>query len=161
MFGILSNRLCDIFQSTLDYLFHRFTEKCQTITTWLPFSPDFCAAMRDYGSPYAANLIGLLDGNFMKTSRPCGLGNKYFCLDQLAWAWPARTRLACLAQTRLPVARLARLARRPFFLRRLWFLIICSLGSGSWSEEGYLFWSLISNGPRAVKHERFCLISEM
>jgi hypothetical protein len=51
MFGIPSNRLCDIFHSTLDYLFHRFAEKCQNITTWLPFPPDFCAAMRDYDSP--------------------------------------------------------------------------------------------------------------
>ena len=83
MFGIPSNRLCDIFHFTLDYLYHRFAEKCQNITTWLPFFPDFCTAMRDYGSPYA-NLIGLLDGNFMKTSRPCGLGNKYFRLDRLA-----------------------------------------------------------------------------
>ena len=37
--------------------------------------------MREYGSPYA-NLIGLLDGNFMKSSRPGGLGNKYYRLDQ-------------------------------------------------------------------------------
>jgi hypothetical protein len=81
VFGIPSNRICDIFHSTLDYLFHRFAEKIQNITTWLPFFPDFCEAMSRYGSPYA-NLIGLLDGNFMQTCRPGGLGNKYFRLDQ-------------------------------------------------------------------------------
>jgi hypothetical protein len=37
--------------------------------------------MRYYGSPYA-NMIGLVDGYFMKTTRPGGLGNKYFRLDQ-------------------------------------------------------------------------------
>jgi hypothetical protein len=45
IFGILSNRLCDIFHSTLDSLFFRYATKLQNITTWLPFPPDFCAAM--------------------------------------------------------------------------------------------------------------------
>lgn len=79
-FGIPSNRLCEIFHDTLDYIFKKY-HKLIDLMTWAPFFPAFADEMKRYGSPFD-DLIGLTDGNFMACCRPGGLGNHHSKLDQ-------------------------------------------------------------------------------
>ena len=79
-FGIPSHRLCEIFHYTVDVIFARFHAIIE-FATWLPFFPQFAAILQSYGSPYD-DLVALIDGNFLATCRPGGLGNKKSRIDQ-------------------------------------------------------------------------------
>ena len=79
-FGIPSNRLCEIFHSTIDVIFERFHAIIE-FSNWIPFFARFADIMKAFGSPYD-DLIALTDGNFMATCRPGGLGNTRSRIDQ-------------------------------------------------------------------------------
>ena len=79
-FGIPSHRLCVIFHFALEYVFDNFHASIE-FETWMPFFAFFAEIFVEYGSPYT-DLIGLLDGNFLRFCRPRGLGNKRSRLDQ-------------------------------------------------------------------------------
>ena len=81
MFGIPSNRLCDIFHSTIDFLHTRYAKKLNEFTTWEQYFPAFAAAMQHAGAPYD-NLISIFDGNCTACCRPGGLGNQNSRFDQ-------------------------------------------------------------------------------
>ena len=79
-FGIPSNRICEIFHTTLEIVFDRYLALIE-FETWLPFFARFAEIFVEYGSPFP-DLAGLLDGNFFRFCRPRGLGNKRSRLDQ-------------------------------------------------------------------------------
>ena len=79
-FGIPSNRLCEIFHTTLDIIYDRYHGLIE-FETWIPFFPEMAQTFEDYGSPFDS-LVGLVDGNFLRFCRPRGLGNKRSRLDQ-------------------------------------------------------------------------------
>ena len=79
-FGLTSNRLCEIFHTTLDIIFDRYHAIIE-FETWLPFFAKFAEIFQEYGAPYY-DLAGLIDGNFLRFCRPGGLGNKRSQLDQ-------------------------------------------------------------------------------
>ena len=81
LFGIPSNRLCDIFHSTIDFLYQRYAKKICDFETWKPHFGEFAALMTKYGSLFR-NLAGLTDGNWCSTCRPGGLGNLISQMDQ-------------------------------------------------------------------------------
>ena len=73
-FGLPSNRLCDIFKGTLQWLYETYAQRLTDFRIWVPFFREFARAMSDMGSPYD-NHIALTNGTFMGISRPGGLGN--------------------------------------------------------------------------------------
>ena len=52
IFGIPSNRICDIFHSTIDYLYLRYAQKLNMFDIWAPKFPEFAAVFRWAGSPF-------------------------------------------------------------------------------------------------------------
>ena len=79
-FGIQNNRPCEIFHTTLEFVFDKYHALIE-FETWLPFFNKFADIFVEYGSPFP-NLVGLLDGNFLRFCRPRGLGNSRSRLDQ-------------------------------------------------------------------------------
>ena len=81
IFGIPSGRICDIFHSTIDYLYLRYAQKLNKFDIWVPKFPEFAAVFRRAGSPFP-NQIANFDGNFKGLCRLGGLGNSGCRLDQ-------------------------------------------------------------------------------
>ena len=81
IFGIPSGRICDIFHSTIDYLYLRYAQKLNKFDIWVPKFPEFAAVFRRAGSTFP-NQIANFDGNFKGLCRPGGLGNSGCRLDQ-------------------------------------------------------------------------------
>ena len=81
IFGIPSNRICDIFHSTIDYLYLRYAQKLNMFDIWAPKFPEFAAVFRWAGSPFP-NQIAIFDGKFKGLCRPGCLGNSGCRLDQ-------------------------------------------------------------------------------
>ena len=81
IFGLPSNRICDIFHSTVDFLYTVYARKLNQYSIWTDWFPDFAKAMKDFGAPYE-NLVNIFDGHFFAVCRPGGLGNIVSRLDQ-------------------------------------------------------------------------------
>ena len=81
VFGIPSNRICDIYHSMIDYIYFRYAKKLNQFSIWVDKFPEFAQVFRRAGSPYP-NQIMNFDGNFKGTCRPGGLGNSGSRLDQ-------------------------------------------------------------------------------
>ncbi len=81
-FGLDSNRLCDIYHASLEYIYDKYSA-LKDINTWVPFFNDFGKAMQEYGSPYDnEELVSIFDGKMVRCCRPGGLGNKQSKTDQ-------------------------------------------------------------------------------
>jgi hypothetical protein len=81
VFGMPSNRICDIFHSTVDHLYDKFARRLNQYSIWIDYFPAFARAMQEFGAPYD-NLINIFDGHFIAVCRPGGLGNVKSLLDQ-------------------------------------------------------------------------------
>lgn len=81
IFGLPSNRLCDIFHSTVDFLYEEYARTLNQYSIWCDHFPSFAKALHDYGAPYD-NLVSIFDGHFIAVCRPGGLGNVKSRLDQ-------------------------------------------------------------------------------
>jgi hypothetical protein len=81
VFGLPSNRICDIFHSTIDYLYVSYARKLHQFAIWSEHLPIFAQAMQAMGAPYS-NLSNIFDGHFVGFCRPGGLGNLSSRLDQ-------------------------------------------------------------------------------
>ncbi len=63
IFGIPSNRLCDIYHTMIDYIHDRYARKLNRFEIWISKFPEFAAVFRRAGLPYP-NQIMNFDGNF-------------------------------------------------------------------------------------------------
>lgn len=81
VFGLSSTKICEIFHATIDFLWARYAYKLNQLQIWTYQFKAFSEVMMNFGAPYN-NLVGLLDGHFYMVSRPGGLGNVNFRLDQ-------------------------------------------------------------------------------
>mmetsp|Transcript_52690 Transcript_52690/g.138562 ORF Transcript_52690/g.138562 Transcript_52690/m.138562 type:complete len:102 (+) Transcript_52690:368-673(+) len=63
------------------FLYHNFALPLSRIEIWSEDFPLFAQKLSSYGSPFP-NLIGIIDGNFLRTARPGGAGNWISTLDQ-------------------------------------------------------------------------------
>ena len=80
-FGLKTNRLGDIFYSTIDYLYFRYAERLNQMSIWTDFFSEFAQAFEEYGAPFE-NMIATFDGKFIPVCRPGGLGNLHKRMDQ-------------------------------------------------------------------------------
>ena len=81
VFGLPSNRICDIFHTTIDYLYASYARKLNQYAIWSDHLPIFAQAMKEMGAPYN-NLCNIFDGHFVAFCRPGELGNSTSRLDQ-------------------------------------------------------------------------------
>jgi hypothetical protein len=80
-FGLPTNRICDIYHSTIDFLYFKFARKLNRFEIWKEHFPAFAQAFRDFGAPYD-HLSAIFDGHNIECCRPGGLGNLNSQLDQ-------------------------------------------------------------------------------
>jgi hypothetical protein len=59
IFGLPSNRIIEIFHSTVDFLFVRFAQKLNQFSIWTQHFPHFAQAMEAFGAPFN-NLICII-----------------------------------------------------------------------------------------------------
>ena len=81
IFGLPTNRICDIYHSTVDYLYFQFAKKLNKFEIWKDHFPAFAQAFKDFGAPYD-NLVNTFDGHNLACCRPRGPGNLNSRLDQ-------------------------------------------------------------------------------
>jgi hypothetical protein len=74
-------RMSIAFNLMASHLYHGWALPLSRIEIWEPFFPIFAQRMKLYGAPFD-NLIGLIDGNFMRCCRPGGEGNWISTMDQ-------------------------------------------------------------------------------
>ena len=80
-FGMTENRLSIAFNKIGSYLYHEWALPLSKIEIWENYFPLFAQRMTMYGSPFD-NLIGIIDGNFLRCCRPGGAGNWTSTMDQ-------------------------------------------------------------------------------
>lgn len=68
------NRLCPAMREITHYVYNNFAYPLTRFELWQDSFDSFGDIMRSYGAPYP-NLIGLIDGNFLRCCRPGGEGN--------------------------------------------------------------------------------------
>ena len=73
-FNIPSNRLCEIFHATLDWIFVKFAYRLLQPQLYCGYFTMFAFVLNNFGSPIPF-LIGIIDGNFIDICRPMGLRN--------------------------------------------------------------------------------------
>jgi hypothetical protein len=81
IFGLPTNRICDIYHSTVDFLYIKFARKLNRFEIWKEHFPAFAQAFQDFGAPYDS-MAGIFDGHNITCCRPGGLGNLNSRLDQ-------------------------------------------------------------------------------
>lgn len=81
VFGLPTNRICDIYHSTVDFLYFKFARKLNRFEIWKEHFPAFAQAFRDFGAPYDS-LASIFDGHNVECCRPGGLGNLTSRVDQ-------------------------------------------------------------------------------
>jgi hypothetical protein len=81
VFGLPSNRICDIFHTMIYYLYALYATKLNQYAIWSDNLPIFAQAMKAMGATYN-NLCNIFDGHFVAFCRPGGLGISTSRLDQ-------------------------------------------------------------------------------
>ena len=80
-FGMDEKQISRCFNLISKYLYHKYAYRLSKIEIWEKHFDTFAEKMTIYGSPFP-NLIGIIDGNFMRCSRPGGAGNWISTMDQ-------------------------------------------------------------------------------
>ena len=80
-FVMIECRLSIAFNKIASYLYHEWALPLSKIEIWEEYFPLFAQRMTCYGSPFN-NLIGIIDGNFLRCCRPGGEGNWVSTMDQ-------------------------------------------------------------------------------
>jgi hypothetical protein len=80
-FGMIECRMSIAFNKIASYLYHEWALPLSRIEIWEDYFPMFAQRMTLYGSPFN-NLIGIIDGNFLRCCRPGGAGNWVSTMDQ-------------------------------------------------------------------------------
>jgi hypothetical protein len=80
-FGMTENRLSIAFNKIGSYLYHEWALPLSKIEIWENYFPLFAQRMTMYGPPFD-NLIGIIDGIFLRSCRPGGAGNWTSTMDQ-------------------------------------------------------------------------------
>lgn len=81
IFGLLTNRICDVYHFPMDFLYFKFARKPNWFEIWKGHFPSLAQAFRDFGAPYDS-LASIFDGHNLVCCRPGGLGNLNSRLDQ-------------------------------------------------------------------------------
>ena len=62
IFGLPAHRICEIFHSTIDFLYLTYAQKLNRFEIWKDHFPAFAQEFKRFGAPYD-NMINIIDGH--------------------------------------------------------------------------------------------------